>query len=256
VIRANKDFVDLAFIVKGSAQNMAGRNKEAISTYRTGIKRFPKNHLLYFNLAFTAYGIRDYRTAEEAATKGLRVNPAHPTSHLVLAHTMLEQGRKIQSLLAFYNFLLLESDGARANATLELLQEVLIQGIDRKDDNQVVLTISDSSTSDEFRAAELMLMLLDVKGIEPDSEPMTDHQRFVEKTGSFFKILGELKEEKSGFWWEFYVPFFDSMNTNGHVEAFCYHIKRSSGDQQFLDWIAQNQTSMDALGRWHSEYRW
>ena len=60
VIARNLDYVDQAYILKGSALDLTGRKTEAIKTYNQAVKKYPKNHLLYYNLALTNFNLQNY----------------------------------------------------------------------------------------------------------------------------------------------------------------------------------------------------
>ena len=61
VIARNLDYVDQAYILKGSALDLMGRKPEAINTYRLALKKYKTNHLLYYNLALTSFNIKNYK---------------------------------------------------------------------------------------------------------------------------------------------------------------------------------------------------
>ena len=50
VIAANRDYVDQAYILKGSALDYLQKPQDAANTYRQAIKKFPKNHIVVTSL--------------------------------------------------------------------------------------------------------------------------------------------------------------------------------------------------------------
>lgn len=254
IISAKSDYMEQAYILKGSALDLMGKPKEAINTYNKGIKKFPNNHLLYYNLGYTSYNLNEYKDAEIALQNAVKINPSHASSHLLLGYVMSDQGYRVKSLLAVYNFLLLEPKGKRALNAYELLNSELKRGVKKENDKSTSITLSDNKESDEFKAAELMLSLLEASKSLEENEKKTEYELFSENTKSFFSILGELKKNNKGFWWNYYVDFFYSLKENKHVEAFSYYITQSKEDEKITIWLNENKEKVDALSVWYSNY--
>lgn len=255
VINAKADLMEQAYIINGSALDLQGKSKEAIKVYTKAIKAFPKSHLLCYNLALTHYKLKDYKKTESAIQDALKINPGHSSSHLLLAYLMSDQGSRVKTLLALYNFLLVEPTGNRAESAFELLTDELQKGVKKGDDNSISITLTDNGESDEFQAAELMLSLLAASDGLEENEGKTEYELFTSNNESFFAVLGELKKDSKGFWWEFYVDFFYAMKNEGHVEAFSYYISLSKGDENIDKWLESNSEKLDAFSNWYSEYK-
>lgn len=254
VISAKSNYIDHAYILKGSALDLQGKPKEAIKAYKLGIKGYPKNHLLYYNLAYTCYSLKEYKDAEEALQSALKIKPSHASSHLLLGYIMSDQNNRVKSLLAIYNFLLLEPEGNRAKSACDLLNYELKKGVKKESEKSTIITLTDNKESDEFRAAELMLSLLEASKSLEDNENKTEFELFSENTKSFFTVLGELKKDSKGFWWNYYVDFFYAMVNENHVEAFCYFITQSKADVKISNWLNDNNEKIDAFSKWYSNY--
>ncbi len=254
VIKVNKKYVGSAFILKGTAQDLQGKSKDAIKTYKKGIKKDPSNYLLHFNLALTAFNSKDYKTAEESALNAIKNKPTHASSHILLSYAANAQNKRVQTVLASFYFIMLEPNTKRSTGALQLLEARLNQGVKKTGENEISISIS-SDTDDEFSAAELSLsMLAATKSIE-ENEKKTEQQLFVENTESFFKILGELNDKKKkSFWWTYYVKFFYDMTQAGHNEAFCYYVMLSKKDKEVMEWLSENEEKISAFSKWFETY--
>ncbi len=251
VITANKDFADQAYIVKGSALDYLLKPVEAANTYRKAIKRYPKNQLLYYNLALTSFNLKGYKEADEALMKSLKLNPSHANSHFLLGLSMITQGKRVQGILALYNFLLLEPKSKKSASVLQTLEDEW--------KNRTVKAKPTSKTAqvkkeeDEFYTAGLML---DVLESSKNNEPNKNKPAvllFAENSNTFFTILGESKKDKKGFWWNFYVDYFYILAANHHTEALCYYITQSR-DGAYEEWLKDNLKKMEALSEWYTKY--
>lgn len=254
VIGQNKDYVDQAYILKGSAQDLLGKSKDAVKTYKKGLKSFPQSHLMHYNLAYTYYNMKEYKDAEEELQEALKIKPSHASSHLLLGYIMREQNSRVKSLLALYNFLLLEPTGKRAKNAYAILNEQMKKGVTRESEKSTTIIISDSKGNDEFSGAELMLSLLEASKNLEKNEGKTEAQLFADNTKSFFSVLGEMKGKNKGFWWNYYVDFYYAMVNDNKVEAFSYYISQVKGDETINDWLTKNKEQMDAFSKWYAVY--
>jgi TPR repeat/Tetratricopeptide repeat len=254
VIKLKSNYVDQAYIMKGSALDLQGNAKGAIKSYKKGIKSFPKNYLLHYNIALTYYKARDLSNAEKSLVNAITVNPEHGSSHLLLAYIEQERSHRVKSLLATYHFLMLEPNSKRSESAYTLLTSQMSSGVTSDGDNTLI-SISLPNGDDEFAAAELMLAMLEATKSNEENENKTDAELFADNTDSFFSMLGELNDGKKGFWWEFYVDFFYEMHNEEHVEAMTYYVSQVGKKTEVLEWIKNNDEKIDSMSEWFSDYK-
>lgn len=255
VIEANVNYVDQAYILKGSALDLMGKPADAVKTYTEGISKFPNDYLLYYNLALTSYNLKKYKEVDDALIKALTINPAHASSHLLLGYSMGTQKHRVKSILALSNFLLIEPTGKRAEAALAFLEKEFGKGVKQDDDNSIRITESSLKKVDEFGTAELMLSLLESSKQTEANKNKSSHELFAENMKTLFTILGELKKDNQGFWWNFYVDFFYSLTKKNHVEALSYYITQAKNDNTVYSWLQQHKGKYEALADWYSTYK-
>ncbi|WP_162055554.1 tetratricopeptide repeat protein [Pontibacter pamirensis] len=244
-----------AHVNKGSALDVSGKPEKAIKEYYRAIKLAPRHHLAYYNLGLTHYNQKNYKEAEQYLTKALQFNQGHGSSHLLLAYIKQAQKQRVQSLLALYNFLLLEPASERAPAAYELLQQMQQEGVSKGNGNAINITVSaDKLVDNPFSAAELMVSMTQASHSIEAQEVKTPEQLFYENTESFFNILGELREEKQDFWWSYYVEFFHEMALDKNVETFSYYISQSKSPAS-LNWLQKHPEKVEQLTSWYRNYK-
>ncbi|MCW3125337.1 MAG: tetratricopeptide repeat protein [Bacteroidetes bacterium] len=261
IISLHKGNVDESYVLKGSALDLLNKPLDAIATYKQGIKDYPDDYFLYYNLALTSYNQKLIPEAEEALKKGLVLNPQHASSHLLLGYIKQEQGDRTKSLLALYNFLLLEPASQRTKVALEQLTTQMKAGVVRKDKkttnifmNTSVSPGDDSSSAASFRAADFSLSIMEAGKDIDKNKHKTEQELFVSSTGTFLGILGELKKDNKGFWWNYYVDFFYALDKAKHIEAFCYYITQSKDDKEINTWLKKNKSKVTAFADWYGKY--
>jgi tetratricopeptide (TPR) repeat protein len=251
VIARNQDYVDQAYILKGSALDLSGRKTEAVQAYKAALKKFPKNHLLYYNLALTSFNLKKYTDAEAALINALKLNPLHASSHFLLGMCMLAQEKRVQANLALYNFLLLEPKTKRSASALMALED------EWKNAGQVKpasKTAGGKKTDDEFGTATLMMDMLEAAKKNESNKNKLAVALFAENSHILFTILGEEKKDKKGFWWNFYVDYFYTLAKNNHTEALCYYIMQSR-DESYDVWLKDNMAKMETFSEWYTKYQ-
>ncbi len=253
VIAANRDYVDQAYILKGSALDYLKRPKEAADTYKQAIKKFPKNQLLYYNLALTSFKLEDYKQTDEALMQSLKLDQLHASSHFLLGLSMITQGKRVQGILALYNFLLLEPKSKRSAAALLALQDEWKKRTAKE--KQAAKTEPVGKQDDEFYTAGLMLDALESSKNDEANKNKPEVVLFTENTNSLFTILGEMKKDKKGFWWNFYVDYFYTLANNKHTEALCNYITQSK-NSAYEEWVKDkaNLIKMQDFSEWYTKY--
>lgn len=246
VIVANKDYVDQAYILKGTAYDYLQKPLEAANTYKQAIKKFPKNQLLHYNLALTSFNLKEYTVTEEALQRSLKLNPLHANSHFLLGLSMITRGKRVQGILALYNFLLLEPKSKKSASVLQTLEEEWKRSFAKAGANK---------ETDEFYTAELMLNTLEAARNNEANKDKPAITFFTENSNTFFTILGESKKDKKGFWWNFYVDYFYTLAKNNHTEALCRYITQSK-DNSYDSWLQdkENLKKMEAFSDWYTKY--
>src|ERR1051325_8776116 len=138
------------YLIIGNDLDILGNAGEAIEVYRKGLKLFPDESLLHFNLALAYKNAGKPEDARKSAKAALAANPQHPASHLLLASLFHGGGYRVPALLAAARFLALESDTQRAGLALRILREPLSGGATQgKDSNTINIFVDMNSKKDE-----------------------------------------------------------------------------------------------------------
>jgi len=249
VIKLDQDNLHGAYIVWGSSLDMAGEPEKAIKVFEEGLERFQASNLLNYNLAITAFKIKDFGKAEKAAINSIICKPQHCSSHLILSSVMQANKQRVKSVLPLYYSLMLEPNSRRSKQYYTNLLGQMNQGVERKDAKNINVMVPNFAAADStFGAAEMMISLSAASGVT--DEKKTKMESFVESTKSLFSILGELKKENKGIWWEFYVTKFDDLVKSDNYEAFCYYISQSANNDEVNSWITKHPDQMEKFNVW------
>lgn len=254
VLKQKSDYIIQAYITKGSALDQLGKTKESIKLFEKAIKQTEGHYLLYYNLALNFYKIKDFEQAEENVIKAIETNANHSSSHFLLANIHYEKDNTVQALLSTHYFLFLEPNSSRSKIAFDMLQEKFKGNVSKDAKNPNEISISLLLDDDgEFAAAELMISMFQVSKLSDENKEKSEDDLFVENTKSFFKVLGELKkDDKKGFWWDFYIPFYDNLAKSKHIETYCKYITQS-GNANSEKWLNEHETQLMDFDKWLKE---
>ncbi|WP_339863718.1 tetratricopeptide repeat protein [uncultured Algoriphagus sp.] len=249
VIELNEDHLMEAYVLWGNALDMDGKPQKAIKVYEIAMQEFD-NHLLNYNYAVTCMNVDEINKAYDALLAGISIFPSHGSSHLLLSQIMAMKESRIQAIIPLYFFLLLEPNSNRSVKEYQKLREFLSQGISKSSSNDFDINIAISEGGDsDFDAAELMVSLSAVSGSLEGNEEKSELELFSEQNELIFKILGELKEENTGLWWDFYVTFFSDLANSGLTKPFSYYISQSSSPE-VEDWLNNHEEEFKKFMDW------
>lgn len=250
-IKQNSDHQHESYIVLGSCLDLTGEPLKAIKTYEKGLSKFPNSHLLNYNLALTCYNQKDYDKAEMAAINAIKAKPTHGSSHIILSATMQEKGQRVKSILSLYYFLMIEPNSKRSLINYNSLRDLLSQGVEEKGDKNINISVPlSSSSSSDFGVAEMTISLLAASKYTEENKDKNEFELFVETNRGIFGVLGELKKDNTGFWWDVYVSKFYEMMQAGNIEAYSYYIAQSTNNELVDSWISENTEKMQKFYEW------
>jgi len=250
VINANSKLANVAYATKGSAQGLKGDYDQAILTIKDGINKYPEDFFLYYNLAFTQLGGSQYSQAEASAKKAIEIKPDFAGSHLVLGQSMFYQNKRVPSMLALYYFLLLEPNTPRSSSALSMMDQAVNLGITKEGD-KINVQIPNKE-KDEFGTADVIISLSQANKLDEKNKSKSEQQIFCESTNMLFTTLAEnKKQDKKGIWWTFYVPFFEDMQKNDNLDAFCYQAMITKNNNAVNNWVRDNKSKIDKLKSWY-----
>jgi hypothetical protein len=256
VIKSKSELSHLAYLIKGACEDYLGKPEKAIKTFEQGIKLNPNNHQLYYSLALTSYNLRKFDDAESALISGIKVNPFHSSSHMLLGYLKNDQKEISTSLLSLFYFLILEPTGNRAEQVFKLIKQQQKQNIRREDSKNITININSNFDKNDFGTAEMMLSLLEAAKTTEVNENKSEFEIFSDSNASFFKILGEQRKDKKGFYWDFYVDFFyELVQDKPMYEAFSNQIYQTKNDPDNKQWLIDNPIQIEKLYFWLKTYK-
>ena len=260
--------LELVYITYGNALDELGKPQESIEIYNQGLKHFPNNAHLHFNKGITLTGLDRFDEAQKSIEKALSINPYHAGSHNALARILVTKKKDAMALMALTRFLIIEPEGKRALNNLPLLEDILKANVKtkgKKKDKVVTITLNPMditnedngvTTENDFRMAELMLSMSAALDFEKKNKRQSQAERIQRIMTTFFSGLSETKRDNFGFYWEYYVPYFEALQKADLIEPLSYIVLASRREKPVLKWIKVNRNKIDEFYEWDKQYEW
>ncbi|MCI4670753.1 MAG: tetratricopeptide repeat protein [Bacteroidia bacterium] len=285
VLSTNNRHMLPAYVNKASALDNLGRQEESIELFKEALEKTEGHYLLFYNMGLTYYKMGKKIEAEACMIDAINKNPAHASSHWMLALIHDEQNHRAQTLLATHFFLFLEPNTSRSKVAFKLLKEKMAGGASKKEGESNTFNVSLSDEESEFGSIENSLtmmqatsmmftdgnMTVEVKGGRKKKKGKKKKEReeestklaqeitealfneealFAQNTKVFFELLGENKKDKSEtIWWTFYTPLFYDIAQSEHMETYCNYISQSSSEKA-ANWVQNNPQKLEAFNEW------
>ena len=247
------------YTLMGNDLDHLGQADKAIKVYNEGIKQFPGDVQLHYNLAIALAGAKKADEAKKSFKNALSINPDHPSSHFGLSRLYQEENYKIPALLAACRFLVLEPKTARSATMLKMVDQITQGGVQKgKDPNNISIVIDTGGKTDEgdFNSVTGALSLIAAARYLEKNKGKSEIRLFIDNLSTLLAIMSESKQKGSGFAWDYYRPYFCEIGNRKFVEPFCYYISQSAQSEEVERWLTLNSERVREFLAWSKGYQW
>lgn len=245
----------------GNDLDHLGQADKAIKIYREGIKQFPRDVQLHYNLAIALLAAKQPDQAKSSLKNAMSIRPDHPSSHFGLFQLYLNDNYKIPALLSASRFLVLEPKTARSAAALKVVNQIMHGNVQQgKEPNNITVFIDPGGKTDEgdFNAVTGALSILGAARHLDASKGKSEIRLFIDSLAASLSLMSEStsKQKSSGFAWDYYRPYFCEIVNRKFVEPFCYYISQSAQSDEVERWLLLNSERVREFLTWSKSYQW
>ncbi len=254
------------YVTYGNALDGLKKTDKSLEVYNAGIKVFPDYYQLHFNKGITLYSIKKYDEAILCFQQAIMINPKHGSSHNAIARILNMKHKRIPALLTFSRFLILEPSSKRGIENLENVKLIMGGNAEKTGKNSVTINISPDMLGDttadgkpkenSFTSTDLILAMSSAMDFDKKNKKKTEVQKFISKFETVCASLSETQDKNSGFYWDYYVPYFIEMKNNNLIETFAYIIYSSSEDKDVAKWIKAHGDDITRFYDWSKKFPW
>lgn len=249
------------YTLMGNDLDHLAQPEKAIRVYREGIKQFPGDLQLHYNLAIALAGAKKTDEAKKSLKTALSISPDHPSSNFALSQLYQSENYKIPALLAACRFLVLEPKSARSAVELKMIGQIIQGSVQQgKDPNNITIIMDTGGKTDEgdFNSVTFALSLLAAGRNLEKNKGKSEIRLFIDNLSSLLAIMPEStpKQKSSGFAWDYYRPYFCEIANRKFAEPFGYYISQSAQSEEVERWLTLNAERVREFLTWSKSYQW
>ncbi len=241
-------FIASCYDLLGSIYDQDKQSVKAIEAYKKGIEVNPKYQRLHYNLGIAYFRNKQYAEAEASAIEAIKLDPKHASSQRMYALVTFHQNKRMNALMAFCNFLLLEPQGPRSAEAFGNIQHILQGGVlkDDKGKGTIILSPKDSKDNGSLNLAISMVVL------SGQTKKLSGMDLLEYQLKSIFTIAGEQSAAKTDkeFFWKFYADYFYQLSQSTNMPAFTRLISLSANKDTNTKWMSDNENLVKELDNW------
>ena len=232
----------------GSMYDNEHQTQKAIEAYKSGIQVNPKYQRLYYNLGLTYSRNKQFAEAEASAIEAIKLDLKHASSLRMYALVTFHQNKRVNALMGFCSFLLLNPKGPQAAEAFGNIEHIL-QGGTLKDANGKNTIISSPKDTQENESMNLAVSMSVSSG---QNKKLTGIELLEYELKSIFIIAGEMSEKKTdkSFYNKFFVDYFYKLAKSDNMAAFTRLVSLSAYKDLNTRWLSEHDDQLKALDGW------
>lgn len=232
----------------GSIYDQEHQPQKAIEAYKEGIKVAPGMQQLHFNLGITYSRNKQYAEAENEAIEAIKLDPKHASSQRMYALVTFHQNKRVNALLAFCSFIMLEPNTPRSAEAYTNIQSILKGGVLK--DNAGGTT--DGTSPKNKQETEAMNTTIQNAVSSAKSKAMPPMDALDYELKNIFTKTGELSQQKTDkdFFEKFYAEYFYKLAQTNNLTALTRLVSLSANKEENTKWMAEHDQLVKDLDKW------
>jgi len=232
-----------AYSLMGSIYDENHQSPKAIEMFNQVIKLAPNYPQAYYNLGLAYSRNQQYAEAETAAIEAIKREPKSAGIQRLYALAAFHQNKRMNALMAFCSFLLIEPSGPRAAEALNNIQSILKGGVLKDAGGNIPKT--DPETNALNTDIQKITAAAPAKKLQG-----TDLLEYELKT--IITTEGQSAEKKTSksFFDNFFAQYLYKLSQSDNMPAFLHIVSIAANKDEYTRWAGENQQKVDGLKDW------
>ena len=225
------------YLQQGNAYTSAEKFDKAITIYEEGLKSFPFNHYLTYNIGYAKSSQQKYAEAILYFQKALETKPFYGPAHQMLGNICAKLGFRTKALLSYATYLALNPD---KNWVLVRMNELVNDAY--RDEGTIYSAELKNGPFEYYDNLSKSRAAMDerFKSSVEFKAPVSQQLELL------MKKLPSITDGED-FWARFYAPVFVSMQQEEVAPDFIYYLLSSTKDENVSTYLEKNEKSKN---RW------
>ena len=223
------------YIDLGNAYLDGGNYEKSRKIYAEGVKLFPYNYILLYNLGLANRRCGDLQEAFSYFQQSAGINPFYSNNHIMLGYLSMLQGHTTKAMLSYLTYMAINPDN---NGTLVFLENLAAEAVRSEG------SVEPFSDNSEFKHYDELIR--SKAALDERFKYEVDFNANIVKQAELLFSKLKFDPNSDDFWMQFYVPFFTRLVQKDLQSAFIYFILKSSDNKDVLSWIEKHDKEKSA----------
>ncbi|TDX01721.1 tetratricopeptide repeat protein [Dinghuibacter silviterrae] len=233
------------YALRAEALDELGQKDSALADYDRAIERSPYNYEAYFNRGVCLYHLQRMTEATRDFERCVLIQPEMASAHYFLGLTAIQDGNVVPCMLSFMTYLALKPQGRYARTVVALMTS-----LSNVTDEVAGLAAKRQETGfAEETEIFLSKAALDKKYVlhcDLEDPIVRQMQALLEKTA--------YRPEDTGFWMQYYVPYFKKVYDDGQFNALVYDMFSGFNIKEVTEWLKHHNDEIKAFAQASEAY--
>jgi Tfp pilus assembly protein PilF len=246
------------YVTYGTAYDGLKNTKKSLDIYNEGIKQFPDYYALYYNKGITLTRVSKLEESLNCFEKAVSIKPNHPGSNYAIGTVCITLHKRIPALMAYCRLIVIEPESERSKQALTNIKLMMSDNVKKTDDKNITVNVNDDMLDvsnkkkmpNNFSGAELNLTMASALDYDSATKSLTAVENFKRKIDIVCETLKETRTNNTGFFWDYYAPYFIEMKDKDLTTVFSYIAFSSSGEVGVTEWISKHKSETEAFFKW------
>jgi len=244
IIKTSSAYTAAAYSLLGGIYDASGQATKAIAVYNDGLKAFPLDQNMWFNLGLAYFRDKQYAAAEDAAIEAIKLDVKNANSQRLYALVAFHQNKRMNALLGLCSFLLTNPSSPRAEEAYTNIQSILKGGVLKGADTKEL------STAEAKEATALNAGITSIIN-SPAAQKLTRAALLEYQLKNIFNFAGQTAAKKptKTFFDNFFIAYFYKLSQSNNTNALAQLISKSPDKGELEKWQA-NAAEAKMLDEW------
>lgn len=234
----------------GAAYTELEKFDSALYTYQIGLKEFPNHQRFYFGSGTAYMGKKEYQKAVESFQYSVKLNPYHGLSHYYLGKICMENNYIIPAMLSYQMQLLVDDPGARCITALANYEKMAQGGWTVLPDSMYWKM---PAGSNNFTDLEKIIRSKIALSDKYKSKVNLSYNTILKQMQVLHEQLA-FNAADTGFWMQYYVPFFLDLWKKNHYVGYAYNAFAAVNESDVQKVVKKNAAVSEKMAVFAREY--
>ena len=213
------------YINKGVALTNLKKHDLALENYNDGIKKYPKNYVLWFNKAVVLESKGLLNDAIIAYQEAITLNPLNRKPHLQMGTIFYKQNRISQALMCYNIYILLDPNSQGAFTILEKLENIISTNTLIKKNDEL------EAINEENYFKDIDALISSRVALNENYTTNNPINSAITRQNHLLILQLSTIDENSSFWHQKYVAFYKWIVKSNQFDNFAYTLSISTQNE-------------------------